>query len=70
MENNKQKYSIDIGGNKVPIDYEYINAVATIKSKETFEKLVSLSDTLISGVSGMGHADPKQHIINKATYAQ
>jgi len=65
----KPKYAIDIAGNVVSIDYDYINYVATIKDAEKFEKLISLSDT-ITAVSGMGHLDPKQHIINKATYSQ
>lgn len=76
METNKPTHAIDIAGNKVPIDYEYINYVATIKTalpiiieNKPFEALISLSDTM-TAVSGMGHIDPKQHFINKTTYAQ
>lgn len=69
-------HSIDIAGNVVPIDYDYIKHVATITNTANavipvsfeqphFERLISLS-----GVSGFGHTDPKTHLISKMTYSQ
>jgi hypothetical protein len=74
-------HSIDIAGNAVPIDYDYLKHVATITNTANavipvsfeqphFETLISLS-----GVSGFGcvfggHTNPKSYLITKATYSQ
>lgn len=70
MEAIKQTHAIDLAGNKVSLDYDYIKYVATIKSPIPIVIEKKNEEVVIMDVSGMGHLNPKQHLINRATWAQ